>query len=169
MPKLINNGLKWRCTGDFVARQCLQYRGVIPVCADPSLGSPDGAILRAALNVVSVAGIYDAFKLKTSYAGGQSNIAHLHEAPDHDLEATQPMVGLSTHMLRLDATQWDNIKVVWGMVEFMGVQVMGRASASGQVSLQNGALPAAVVCLGFKNEKSCVLLDPPWAGQGTAR
>lgn len=57
VPKLLNNGLKWRCTGDFVARQCLQYRGVIPVCADPSLGSPDGAILRAALNVAAARGL----------------------------------------------------------------------------------------------------------------
>jgi pyruvate kinase len=53
VPKLISNGLRWQCSGDFSARQCLQYRGVIPVCADPSLGSPDGAILRAALEVVS--------------------------------------------------------------------------------------------------------------------
>lgn len=31
----------------------MQYRGVLPVCADPSLGSPDGAILKAALEEVS--------------------------------------------------------------------------------------------------------------------
>eukprot|EP00879_Flechtneria_rotunda_P021983 GHRR01023184.1.p1 GENE.GHRR01023184.1~~GHRR01023184.1.p1 ORF type:complete len:557 (+),score=149.99 GHRR01023184.1:184-1854(+) len=54
VPRLSTNGLKWHCTGDFVARQCLQYRGVLPVCADPSLGSPDGAILKAALQSVSV-------------------------------------------------------------------------------------------------------------------
>jgi pyruvate kinase len=53
VPRLSTNGLKWHCTGDFVARQCLQYRGVMPVCADPSLGSPDGAILKAALQEVS--------------------------------------------------------------------------------------------------------------------
>lgn len=52
MPRLSTNGLRWQCSGDFVARQCLQYRGVLPVCADPSLGSPDGAILRAALQEV---------------------------------------------------------------------------------------------------------------------
>lgn len=53
VPRLSTNGLRWQCSGDFVARQCLQYRGVLPVCADPSLGSPDGAILRAALQEVS--------------------------------------------------------------------------------------------------------------------
>jgi pyruvate kinase len=53
VPRLSTNGLKWHCSGDFVARQCLQYRGVMPVCADPSLGSPDGAILKAALQEVS--------------------------------------------------------------------------------------------------------------------
>jgi hypothetical protein len=52
VPRLSTNGLRWQCSGDFVARQCLQYRGVLPVCADPSLGSPDGAILRAALQEV---------------------------------------------------------------------------------------------------------------------
>jgi hypothetical protein len=58
VPKLISNGLRWQCSGDFSARQCLQYRGVMPVCADPSLGSPDGAILRAALEVVSGMPLY---------------------------------------------------------------------------------------------------------------
>lgn len=56
VPRLSTNGLRWHCSGDFVARQCLQYRGVLPVCADPSLGSPDGAILRAALAEVSAEG-----------------------------------------------------------------------------------------------------------------
>lgn len=56
VPRLSTNGLKWQCTGDFVARQCLQYRGVLPVCADPSLGSPDGAILKAALQEVGTRG-----------------------------------------------------------------------------------------------------------------
>lgn len=57
VPRLSTNGLKWHCTGDFVARQCLQYRGVLPVCADPSLGSPDGAILKAALHEANKRGL----------------------------------------------------------------------------------------------------------------
>ncbi|KAF6260927.1 pyruvate kinase [Scenedesmus sp. NREL 46B-D3] len=57
VPRLSTNGLKWHCTGDFVARQCLQYRGVMPLCADPSLGSPDGAILKAALQEASKRGL----------------------------------------------------------------------------------------------------------------
>jgi hypothetical protein len=54
VPRLSTNGLRWHCSGDFVARQCLQFRGVLPVCADPRLGSPDGAILKAALQEVRV-------------------------------------------------------------------------------------------------------------------
>lgn len=53
MPGVTSDGLKWTCNGDFVARQCLQFRGVMPVCADASIGRPDGAILHAALEVVS--------------------------------------------------------------------------------------------------------------------
>jgi len=47
-----SNGLKWVCSGDYVARQCLQYRGVIPVCADAKFGRQDGAVLSSALKVV---------------------------------------------------------------------------------------------------------------------
>eukprot|EP00775_Hariotina_reticulata_P003649 gene3649-3910_t len=57
VPRLSTNGLKWHCSGDFVARQCLQFRGVLPVCADPSLGSPDGAILNAALQEAKARGL----------------------------------------------------------------------------------------------------------------
>ena len=32
------------------------------------------------------------------------NKGHKHKAPDHNQEPTQPMVGLTTHKLRLDAT-----------------------------------------------------------------
>eukprot|EP00878_Enallax_costatus_P004218 GHUV01004448.1.p1 GENE.GHUV01004448.1~~GHUV01004448.1.p1 ORF type:complete len:578 (+),score=172.79 GHUV01004448.1:112-1845(+) len=60
VPRLSTNGLKWQCTGDFVARQCMQYRGVLPVCADPSLGSPDGAILKAALQEANSRGLIKA-------------------------------------------------------------------------------------------------------------
>jgi hypothetical protein len=52
VPGLTSNGLRWTCSGDFVARQCLQYRGVLPVCAEASVGRPDGAVLTAALAVV---------------------------------------------------------------------------------------------------------------------
>ena len=41
---------------------------------------------------------------KTSYANGQTNPGRKHKAPDHNHEATQPMVDLPTHKLRLDAT-----------------------------------------------------------------
>eukprot|EP00882_Tetradesmus_deserticola_P003032 GHRQ01003219.1.p1 GENE.GHRQ01003219.1~~GHRQ01003219.1.p1 ORF type:complete len:620 (+),score=293.12 GHRQ01003219.1:124-1860(+) len=60
VPRLSTNGLKWHCSGDFVARQCLQYRGVMPLCADPSLGSPDGAILKAALQEANKRGLIKA-------------------------------------------------------------------------------------------------------------
>lgn len=53
VPAVTSNGLKWTCSGDYVARQCLQYRGVLPVCADASIGRPDGAVLTAALKLVS--------------------------------------------------------------------------------------------------------------------
>ena len=33
-------------------------------------------------------------KCKTSYANGQTNLGHKHKAPDHNHEATQPMVDL---------------------------------------------------------------------------
>jgi len=33
-------------------------------------------------------------KRKTSYANGQTNLGHKHKAPDHNHEATQPMVDL---------------------------------------------------------------------------
>jgi pyruvate kinase len=47
-----STGLKWVCSGDYVARQCLQYRGVVPVCADAKFGRQDGAVLTSALRVV---------------------------------------------------------------------------------------------------------------------
>lgn len=48
-PTLVSDGLKWTCTGEGQARQCLLYRGCLPITADPSIGSPDGAILHYAV------------------------------------------------------------------------------------------------------------------------
>jgi hypothetical protein len=53
VPRLTSDGLKWVYSGDSKARQCLQYRGVLPVCGDSSVGSPDGAILAQAFQYVS--------------------------------------------------------------------------------------------------------------------
>jgi hypothetical protein len=53
VPRLTSDGLKWSYSGDSKARQCLQYRGVLPICGDPTIGSPDGAILAQAFQYVS--------------------------------------------------------------------------------------------------------------------
>ena len=37
---------------------------------------------------------YNQSKRKTSNANGQTNLGHKHKAPDHNHEATQPMVDL---------------------------------------------------------------------------
>ncbi|KAI8477220.1 MAG: pyruvate kinase [Monoraphidium minutum] len=57
VPGVTSDGLKWVCNGDFVARQCLHYRGVQPICADASVGRPDGAVLTAALKVAQGRGL----------------------------------------------------------------------------------------------------------------
>ena len=57
VPGLTSDGLRWRCSGDYVARQCLQLRGVLPICADASVGGPDGAVLTAALKVARERGL----------------------------------------------------------------------------------------------------------------
>lgn len=57
VPKLTSNGLKWMWTGDAQARQCLQYRGVLPILADPTIGNPDGAILEQAFKYAQSMGI----------------------------------------------------------------------------------------------------------------
>lgn len=60
VPRLTSDGLKWTYTGDSKARQCLQYRGVLPICGDPTIGSPDGAILAQAFQYASSANMVKA-------------------------------------------------------------------------------------------------------------
>ena len=51
------------------------------------------ALSRATL-VAAVAASINQSKRKTSNANGQTNLGHKHKAPDHNHEATQPMVDL---------------------------------------------------------------------------
>ncbi|GBG00331.1 pyruvate kinase [Raphidocelis subcapitata] len=57
VPGITSDGLKWSCSGDYAARQSLQLRGVLPICADASIGRPDGAVLSAALRVAAERGL----------------------------------------------------------------------------------------------------------------
>lgn len=52
-PDIRSDGLKWTLLGEVQARQCLLYRGVLPIMADPDFALPGGAILDYAIAYVS--------------------------------------------------------------------------------------------------------------------
>ncbi|PNW87383.1 hypothetical protein CHLRE_02g147900v5 [Chlamydomonas reinhardtii] len=48
-PDIKSDGLKWTLLGEVQARQCMLYRGVLPIMADPDFSLPGGAILDYAI------------------------------------------------------------------------------------------------------------------------
>lgn len=51
-PDIKSDGLKWTLLGEVQARQCMLYRGVLPIMADPDFSLPGGAILDYAIAYV---------------------------------------------------------------------------------------------------------------------
>ncbi|KAG2488957.1 hypothetical protein HYH03_012576 [Edaphochlamys debaryana] len=56
-PDIRSDGLKWTLMGEVQARQCLLYRGVMPIMADPDFSLPGGAILDYAIAYAKQAGM----------------------------------------------------------------------------------------------------------------
>ncbi|GLC56042.1 hypothetical protein PLESTB_001058300 [Pleodorina starrii] len=56
-PDIKSDGLKWTLMGEVQARQCLLYRGVLPIMADPDFSLPGGAILDYAISYAKQVGM----------------------------------------------------------------------------------------------------------------
>ncbi|GIL59095.1 hypothetical protein Vafri_14039 [Volvox africanus] len=56
-PDIKSDGLKWTLMGEVQARQCLLYRGVLPIMADPDFALPGGAILDYAISYAKQVGM----------------------------------------------------------------------------------------------------------------